>query len=377
MLADMAWQAAKLALIAFVMIIVVLMAQFLYLCMVLTWREEKTNGTSYYGRPLDERRRFRRLLRLHRTLLCPIIWLLGRVSRFTFAKASFSCRGIAAPKGSCSPDSFLAAIEYQPHCEDVFVVTQMRCGTTWMQHLVYQVLTRGTGDLAADGTALYALSGWLESTKSVGVANAPLIGQGRPSRIIKTHLPVALCPYCRDATYIYVCRHPLACYASCVDFLINSADVFRPTLDDIEEWFCTEELMWWGTWPSHVQGWWELSQKHDNVHFFRYEQMKEDLPAVGRQIARCLGLAELSEEELRGIVGKCGFDYMRQHKDCFEMAPPHLFQSREIFFVRGRAGGNVDIPKGTRERLRHWCQSSLAGSDFPLAKFYPDVAEVR
>lgn len=39
----------------------------------------------------------------------------------------------------------------------------MKCGTTWMQHIVYEVVGRGRGDLVATGTTLYSQSCWLEA----------------------------------------------------------------------------------------------------------------------------------------------------------------------------------------------------------------------
>ena len=65
----------------------------------------------------------------------------------------------------------------------------MKCGTTWMQHVVYEVLLRGKGNLVGSGTAMYAVSPWIEAIKSVPVEQAPVVGSERPSRIIKTHLP--------------------------------------------------------------------------------------------------------------------------------------------------------------------------------------------
>ena len=97
-------------------------------------------------------------------LLSPILRLLG-LSKFKFENGSFTHDGVAGPKGTCSAASFARGVGYEPRAEDVFVVTQMKCGTTWMQHLVYEVLCRGQGDLVDTGTALYAVSAWLESSQ--------------------------------------------------------------------------------------------------------------------------------------------------------------------------------------------------------------------
>ncbi|MDX1578311.1 MAG: sulfotransferase domain-containing protein, partial [Gemmatimonadota bacterium] len=168
--------------------------QLVYLAAILAWEDQQTAGLAYYGRTPAERRAFKERLARHVRRLRPILALLGNTSSFTFEKASFEVRGLAGPKGTCNEESFAEALAYEPAPEDVFVVTQMKGGTTWMQHVVYEVLRRGDGDLVETGTALYAVSPWLEARKSVGVEEAPLVGEERPSRVIKTHFPVAHCP---------------------------------------------------------------------------------------------------------------------------------------------------------------------------------------
>src|SRR5687768_4285531 len=236
-----------------------------YLAVVLAWEDQRTRGGSYYRMPLPERRRFQQRLRFHARMLRPVVRLSARMTKVDLAKASFRHAGIAGPKGSCSEESFRAGLAYQPGPEDVFVATQMKCGTTWMQHLVYQVLTRGDGALAERGEALYGVSPWLEGVRSVSLTDAPLIGTERPSRVIKTHFPADLCPFAEQARYVYVVRHPVSCFASCADFIRANLGAFAPGLEAMRSWYCSDEDMWWGSWPRHVESWWKLSRRHPNV----------------------------------------------------------------------------------------------------------------
>jgi hypothetical protein len=146
-----------------------------------------------------------------------------------------------------------------------------------------------------------------------------------------------------------------------------------PGLDAVEEWFCSEQLMWWGTWPKHVKSWWDLSRRSENVLFLSFEEMKKDLPGVVRQVASFLGVKPLSDAELARVVEKSGFKYMQKHKDNFEMHPPHILAIDAQLFVRGSADRHKDVPEASRERIRHWCAEQMRGDSFPLAKFYPDV----
>jgi hypothetical protein len=355
-------------------IVVLYIAQTLHLAMVLRWEDERTVGLEYYGRPPAERARFKRTLKRHAVLLAPILWLNSRLVKLDFRRARIRHKGVSGPSGTCSADSFARAEAYTPRPEDVFVVTQMKCGTTWMQHVVYEVLNRGNGDLTATGTAMYAVSPWLEGRKSVPVERAPLIGAERPSRIIKTHLPTSLCPYSPEAKYIYVARHPVSCFASCIDFVATNVGRMAPAMLAYEEWFRSPELMWWGTWTDHVAGWWSLAQRSPNVLFVFFEDMKRDLAGTARRVAEFLGVAPLADAELARIIEKCGFRYMQEHQDNFEMHAPHILQTNAELFVSGTANRHEDVPEDARERTRAWAAAELAGSDFPLARAYPDVA---
>jgi Sulfotransferase domain len=350
-----------------------LVGQGIYLSAVLSWEQARTNGLGYYGLPPAERERFKRSLRRHTRLLSPILSILSQSNKLDFKKISFRYRGVAGPGGTCTEASFARAAEYQARPEDVFVVTQMKCGTTWMQHVVYQVLTRGRGDLVGAGQTLYSVSPWIEGLKSVSMEEAPLIGTERPSRIVKTHLPAQLCPASPAARYLYVARHPVSCLASCIDFVATNAGGMTPDLAVFEEWFTSPELMWWGTWPDHVKGWWERGTRDANVLFVFFEDMKRDLAATVRQVAQFLGMAPLTEAELAQVVEKCGFNYMQRHQDAFEMMPPHVLQTRAELFVRGTADRHLDVPEEVRTRVLAWCREITRTSDAPLARVYPEL----
>jgi hypothetical protein len=354
-------------------VVVSALAGYVYFGLVLAWEDQRTRGLSYYGLSADERERFRRTLRFHARALFPIVRVTARFTPVDLGRASFRYQGVAGPKGSCTPESFQAGHAYVPRAEDVFVSTQMKCGTTWMQHVVYQVLHRGRGDLAERGATLYGISPWLEGIRSVSLDDAPAVGEERPSRIIKTHFPVELCPFDPAARYVYVARHPVSCFASCADFIAANLGAFAPDLEEIERWFTSEEDMWWGTWPRHVEGWWTLAQEHENVLFVRFEDMKSDLAGVIRRLATFLGVRPLHEEELEAVMARCGFDYMRRHATSFEMHPPNLLAIDGEMFVKGTADRFKDVPASTREGIMDWCSARLEGSRYPFSREYPSA----
>ena len=357
-------------------IVALYVAMGIYLAVVVKWGDDQTIGLNYYGRSAADRARFKRALARHASALAPMLWLNGRMAKLDFRRARIQYKGVSGPTGSCSEETFKRAEAYRPVPEDIFVVTQMKCGTTWMQHVVYEILNRGRGNLVETGTAMYAISPWLEGRKSVSLSQAPKIGTERPSRIIKTHLPVALCPYDPASKFIYVARHPASCFASCVDFVQTNVGGMAPAMPAFEEWYCSKDLMWWGTWTDHVLGWWRWSREQKNVLFVYFEDMKKDLPATIRQVAEFLGVAPLSDEEVASVAHKCGFKYMQDHQTSFEMQPPHILQAREgaKLFVSGSADRHQDVPDDVRLRVSSWAARELAGTGFPLQAKYPDVA---
>jgi hypothetical protein len=347
----------------------------IHLSLVLRWQDENTVGLRYYGLSADERERFKKRLRFHAALLGPIQAFYGSFGKLDFRKVRVVYKDVSLPKGSCDAASAERAGTYQARPEDIFVATQMKCGTTWMENIVYEVLHRGNGTLEATGTAMYSIAPWLEGRKSVSLEDAPLLGTERPSRIIKTHMPAHLCPANPAAKFIYVYRHPVSCFASCVDFLATNAGNMTPTMDEFEKWFTSPELMWWGTWTSHVQGWWDRAHRDSNVLLIQFEQMNRDLPGMVKRVVDFLGVAPLSDEELARVVEKCGFAYMQRHQNLFEMQPPHVLQADAKLFVKGTADRHKDVPAEARTRILAWAATEMKGSSFLSTGAYPDLIQ--
>ena len=80
---------------------------------------------------------------------------------------------------------------YEPDSDDIFVASYPKCGTTWVQHIVYLLLNRGE-PLPRD-KSLTEVFPHLEEVGREFVA-----GMARP-RLIKTHLPLAMTPFSKHA----------------------------------------------------------------------------------------------------------------------------------------------------------------------------------
>ncbi len=335
------------------------------------WEAKNTGGMSYYGRTLDGRRKLKKVIARHAVLLIPFARCLAWLPYAKNKYRSFKYHGVAAPSQVCSPEMFDQAVRYQPTAQDVFIVTQMRSGTTWMQYLVYEIFCKGDGSLVDTGSIpLYAVSPWIEAKVGITMALAPLIGEeGR--RVIKTHLPTTLCPYSPEAKYIYVARHPISCFASCVDLMQLLAGPFATSEAELLNWFCSDE-MYWSPWPVHVAGWWDWHQEKNNVLFIHYEEMKADLMEVVKRVSQFLNL-ELTALQQRRIVSKLGFSYMKLHEELFEPSPPTLFSLTGSFLLKDSVSYYPYIQEADRQRIMEYCHDRLKGRAYSAVKYYPAI----
>ena len=354
--------------------VLLIIADLLYFAWYLRWEWRHISGMAYYGRSLPERRALKKRIRRYSSLAAPIVKLLASSTKQQATLPTFEYQGVYGPKKVSSPEVFERAAAYQPQTEDVFVVTQMRCGTTWMQQMVYEIVNRGQGDLSDSGHGhLYATCPWIDAVNSVALEAAPLVG-APPRRIIKTHLPTQLCPYNEHAKYIYVTRHPVSCFASIVDFNRNMLGPFMPNMDKMVEWFCSDR-MFWLPWPKHVAGWWQWAQSRDNVLFVHFEDMKTDFVERLDQVARFLGY-QLTADEKQRVIYKCSFQYMKDNEELFDMAPPNIFSVLGGRFMQsGKDNRYEDVAPAIRQRIHEYCRHTLQGSDYPVQRFYPDLGE--
>ena len=347
-----------------------------YLFWYFKWEERHTRGMAYYGLPIAGRRALKQKIKWLSLPAKPMLYLLAALSRKNLSMPYFEYEGVAGPQKASSPEIFAAAKAYKPAREDVFVATQMRCGTTWMQQIVYEIVNRGNGDLSDTGHRhLYAVSPWIDAVNSVSMASAPIIGV-RPTRLIKTHLPTSLCPYSADAKYIYVARHPVSCFASILDFNRSMVGPLLPPIDTMAGWYCSDK-MYWSPWPSHVEGWWRWSQERGNVLFVHFETMKRDPGGVIDQVAAFLGCT-LSPDEKARVVARSQFSYMKDHEEYFEMAPPTMFSAAGgEFMASGKEKRHEDVTPAVRNRILGYCHDALRGASYPVSRWYPDVADFR
>ncbi len=360
--------------IAVLSVFIVLILYAVYFTKFMRWQKEQTQGDAFFARPLEQRRALKKRIKRQAPLLLPVFKLMAILKPFKMPPLFFY-KGVAGPAAVASKKSFQAAGDYKASAEDIFIATQMKCGTTWMQQIVFEILHKGEGDLSDQGYGhMYALSPWIETSPrgSVSLEQAPLVSEYK-KRLIKTHLPTALCPYSERAKYIYVTRHPVSCYASMADFMEFLIGPLAPKREYLLNWFCSDSFFWLN-WAKNVEGWWQWSQQYKNVKFIHFEKLKDDPGKLIDEIAGFLAVP-LTAEQREKVIFKTSFQYMKDMEEYFEMAAPSIFSmsSRKRFMQSGKIRRHKDVSEQDRQRINAYMATELKDSDYPLEQFYPDV----
>ena len=365
---------------------------FVYLGVYISWETKITSGNNYYGAKESERKEIKRKIRKHIFFTVPFLNLTEGKLIIRFASddtnligkivnlkkpPTMKFEGVAGPSIISSKKSFEECKNYKASEDDVFIVTQMKCGTTWMQQIVFEILHHGKGDLSDDGyRTMYNLSPWIECSPkaSVPLSRAPLVSEYK-KRIIKTHMPERLTAYSEAAKYIYVMRHPAACYASAADFIEFMAGPMSPNRKNLLNWYCSDD-MFWGDWPSHVSGWHKKSTECSNILFLSFESLKNNYREEVIKIAKFLEVA-LTDSELDLVLEKADYKFMNANSDKFEMGTPSIFSlsaGDDKFFKSGKSGTKRLDNKEDAKQIMSYCRKKLKNTDSSFFEQYEEPA---
>ena len=184
--------------------------------------------------------------------------------------------------------------------DDVFVCTYPKCGTTWTQEMVWQILHNM--DVEGGKESLMTRSPFLEmqSLTDPNVDNSKLnkkavdaleLADSMPSpRVIKTHLPLDMLPpnLLDTCKVVFVARNPMDC---CVSFYHHERLVpqqgFAGTFDQYAELFRQGNNPM-GDYFYHLKSGWNR-RDHPNLKFIWFEDMKKNLSTIIDEMVTFLG----------------------------------------------------------------------------------------
>ncbi|KAF8376500.1 hypothetical protein PRIPAC_82929 [Pristionchus pacificus] len=263
----------------------------------------------------------------------------------------------------CTVDSIRSAKQMRPRTDDVFICTYPKSGTTWLQHIVHQLLDKAEYESGGEANALFFVSPMLERFGAEYAETLP------SPRILKSHLAYDEIPKGGGAKYIYACRNPKDCLNSYYHHYTNHKilDFERGEFDVFFELFMSGRVAS-GDYFDHLSSWLQgIQNGHENILLLKYEDMVADLRASVIQIGSFLGgkAAELvqNEEHLMRIVESSTFSSMKTNQQRFY---PNGISFRKDSFVR--KGGSRDwTNKFSHEqslkidrRLKEECSETIA-----------------
>jgi aryl sulfotransferase len=235
--------------------------------------------------------------------------------------------------------------------DDIVIATYAKSGTTWMQQIVAQLL------LGPDPTLEVAeMSPWLDLRVPPKEVKLPLVEAQAHRRFVKTHLPVDALVFSPKAKYIYIGRDARDVVWSFHNHHFNANDLWYSALNDTpglvgprierppadvrqywREWLDGDGFPFWSYWDN-LRTWWQVRDL-PNVLFVHYVNLKRDMQAEMRQVARFLEVP-IDEQRWPQIVEYCSFDWMKRNAT----------KSVPLGGAFWDAGANVFINKGVNGR---------------------------
>lgn len=238
--------------------------------------------------------------------------------------------------------------EFRPRPDDIFVCTPAKCGTTWTQTIVANLLWP-TGEIPAP---IMMLSPWIEAGFIPAEVMHPMLEAQTHRRFMKSHTAADGIPFFEEAKYIVVGRDGRDAFMS----LCNHVERMKG-IDDLnavareagvpempkydgdihaffDRWLADEDQFF-----HIIATYWER-RPQSNMLFVHYNDLKADLSTEMLRIADFLDI-QVATALWDGVVDRCTFEYMREN--------PNLLGPLDIMFEGGTKGF---LFKGTNGRWR-------------------------
>eukprot|EP00095_Tigriopus_kingsejongensis_P010107 snap_masked-scaffold152_size304267-processed-gene-1.5 protein:Tk10107 transcript:snap_masked-scaffold152_size304267-processed-gene-1.5-mRNA-1 annotation:"hypothetical protein DAPPUDRAFT_49070" len=272
--------------------------------------------------------------------------------------------------------------------DDIWIVTYPKCGTTWTQETMWQIVNFDFNSSLHhfERSPFLEVSCIMKSApipeKNIGqeekatpqgpppmhiIASIDFTENLKSPRVIKTHLPLELLPpkLLETCKVIYVCRNPKD---TCVSYFHHTAIgreiyLMHGSFEDYAQLFKDGRLGYGDYW-HHLKGAW-AQRHHKNMKFIWYEDMKKDHKPMLRSICEFTGYKR-SEKEIEVLAKHLTIDNMR--KGAVKSAKDEeekLFYTH--FFRKGQVGDWKNYFEGEKlVEWDQWIQKSLEGTDIEL-----------
>ncbi|KAL1483258.1 hypothetical protein MTO96_033323 [Rhipicephalus appendiculatus] len=226
-----------------------------------------------------------------------------------------------------------SAMDYVHRKGDLFIVTYVKCGTTWMQHIVY--LIQNDGIPPANAAEFYRASPFIE------ICGADCMQWVKRPGAVKTHLPLHQMRYSPEAKYIVVIRNPFDVLVSMHHFwFMISAYEYEGDFEDSFENFMNNYIES-GDYFKFYRDWYERSADPNEPE---YEQRL--LANEGKILKDVLKYS--SVEEMKKYTNDMIHDF---YATDFAFQGEEYAGLRKFHEVVHNAGGREDTPTASADKI--------------------------
>lgn len=273
---------------------------------------------------------------------------------------------------------------YEPRPDDIIVTTSYKCGTTFTQQILYNMLVRNTFE-DEHFPDIDSASPWIdarfhhESLESVGER----IEKMEHRRFLKSHLPLDGLPYFPEVKYLIVARDPRDVFMS----LVNHYGAYTDLMFKLLEWDGEPHMprydgdikaLWrnwiskgWFEWEQegfpfwqnmgHTQSYWNFRHL-PNFLFLHYGDMIADTPREIRRIADFIN-HEMTDEEVKAVADAVSFKRVKEQAVAETEAnrgQPDAFEGGQATFINKGSNGrwhdvlneeDLEMYRATRDKV--------------------------
>jgi aryl sulfotransferase len=207
---------------------------------------------------------------------------------------------------------------FEPRPDDIFVCTPSKCGTTWMQTIVANLLWPD-GDMPTP--MVNGVAPWIEAKFMPAEAMHAMLQAQTFRRAMKSHTPADGIPWFPQAKYITVGRDGRDAFMSWCNHVqrmkiidMMNAQAAAEGLPPLQK-FDGDYHAFFKTWLVEnnyfdvVASYW-ARRAEPNLLFTHYNDMKADLSGEMRRVAAFLDI-EIPESKWPAVVDRCSFESMR------------------------------------------------------------------
>ncbi|XP_004306829.1 PREDICTED: cytosolic sulfotransferase 15-like [Fragaria vesca subsp. vesca] len=282
-------------------------------------------------------------------------------------------------------DTFQAIVNFQKHFQardsDIVVASLPKSGTTWLKALTFAVVNRHRFEVKNHPLLT------TNSQKLVPFLDVDLYANNKvpdfssnihEPRLFATHIPFPSLGTIKESNckIVYVCRNPFDTFVSYWQFFNRARpESLGPlSLDEAFDRYCQGTDVYGPFWNTSLGYWKESLKRPNNVLFFKYEEMKNDVAYHLKTLAKFIDYPFTEDEERNGltedIAKLCSFETMKK----LEINKTGAFVmniGNKCLFRKAEVGDWVNYLTPTmEERMSKLIEEKFGGSGLTFKRSY-------